>query len=172
MLENTLSTYFHSTRSIPSTLTSGSSPKFTRSFILRKTGELLHIRAQLNLYSELTDSLPDIFWDSPHELGLENYYEQVGRVLDVGKRIRVLNERMDYASEIARVLRERLSERHGHALEWVIIWLIVIEVAYGSLHLWRERQEKLDPGSERNLLRAWLLRELGREGEKMRESKA
>ncbi|KAK3718741.1 hypothetical protein LTR37_004960 [Vermiconidia calcicola] len=166
VLENTLSTYFHSTRSIPSTLTSGSSPNFTRSFILRKTGELLHIRAQLNLYSELTDSLPDIFWDSPHELGLENYYEQVGRVLDVGKRIRVLNERMDYASEIARVLRERLSERHGHALEWVIIWLIVIEVAYGSLHLWRERAEKLDPDSNHNLQRAWLLRELGREGER------
>ena len=166
VLENSLSQYFHTTHDIPATLSRGSNPTFTRAFILRKTGELLSIRAQLNLYSELTDSLPDLFWDSPHELGLENYYEQVGRVLDVGARIKALNQKMDYASEIASVLRERLSEKHSHLLEWIIIWLILIEVAYGSLHLWRERGEKLDPGSNSNLMRVWLLRELerGREG--------
>ena len=160
VLEAELSRYFQTTHDIPFTLSRGSKPRFTRAFILRKTGELLHIRAQLNLYSELTDSLPDIFWDSPHELGLENYYESLGKELDVGQRIRALNEKMDYAAEIATVLRERLGEKHSHLLEWIIIWLILIEVAYGSLHLWRERQERLDPASTSNLLRAYLVREL------------
>ena len=84
----------------------------------------------------------------------------IGRTLDVGVRIKTLNEKMDYASEIAAVLRERLSEKHSHLLEWIIIWLILIEVAYGSLHLWRERMERLDPRSNGNLVREYLLREL------------
>jgi uncharacterized Rmd1/YagE family protein len=151
VLETLTDTYFESTRSIPFIMSKGTplpvtKPKvvarmfklmgfgsrlpFSRSFILRKTGELLSIRAQLNLYSELTDSLPDLFWDSRHELGLEGYYDLVGRALDVGIRIKVLNEKMDYAQEIASVLRETLSERHNLRLEWGIIVLIFIEVLF------------------------------------------
>jgi required for meiotic nuclear division protein 1 len=142
VLESLLSNYFDSTRSIPTLLSRGSRLPFTRSFILRKTGQLLSVRAQLNLYSELTDSLPDIFWDSRHELGLEGYYDQVGRALDVGVRIKTLNEKMDYAQEIASVLRERLSERHGLVLEWMIIALIAVEVGFEILRLWKEKQER------------------------------
>jgi required for meiotic nuclear division protein 1 len=45
---------------------------------------------------------------------------------------------MDYAQEIAAVLRERLSEKHGLFLEWTIIVLIAIEVGFEVLRLWRE----------------------------------
>ncbi|RMZ84473.1 hypothetical protein DV738_g747, partial [Chaetothyriales sp. CBS 135597] len=140
VLETMLSTYLASTASIPDILAKGSRLpfRFSRSFILRKTGQLLQLRAQLNLYSELTDSLPDLFWDSRHELKLENYYDQVGRALDVGIRIKVLNEKMDYAAEIASVLRERLSEKHGTFLEWTIIILIAIEVGFEILRLRKE----------------------------------
>ncbi|KAL5366491.1 hypothetical protein BJX96DRAFT_161033 [Aspergillus floccosus] len=139
VLETLLANYFESTRAIPTLLSQGSRLPFTRDFILRKTGQLLSVRAQLNLYSELTDSLPDLFWDSRHELGLEGYYEQVGRALDVGIRIKLLNEKMDYAQEIASVLRERLSETHGLRLEWIIILLIAVEVGFEVLRLWKER---------------------------------
>ena len=140
VLETSLSSYLTSTSEIPKLLSRGSRLplSISRSFILRKTGQLLSLRAQLNLYSELTDSLPDLFWDSRHELGLEGYYDQVGRALDVGIRIKVLNEKMDYAQEIATVLRERLSEKHGLFLEWTIIVLIAIEVGFEILRLWRE----------------------------------
>ncbi|KAI9801527.1 MAG: hypothetical protein M1833_002759 [Piccolia ochrophora] len=141
VLESLLNDYFESTRSIPTMLSQGSRLPYTRSFILRKTGQLLSVRAQLNLYSELTDSLPDLFWDSRHDLGLEGYYDQVGRALDVGVRIKTLNEKMDYAQEIASVLRERLSEKHGLTLEWMIIALITIEVAFEILRLYKERRE-------------------------------
>lgn len=140
VLETNLSTYLASTADIPALLSKGSRLPFklSRPFILRKTGQLLLLRAQLNLYSELTDSLPDLFWDSRHELNLENYYDQVGRALDVGIRIKVLNEKMDYAAEIATVLRERLSEKHGLFLEWTIIVLIAVEVGFEVLRLWKE----------------------------------
>ena len=160
VLESRLEAHIQTTIDIPLKLSQGKKPSTTRRFIMRKTGELLTLRAHLNLYGELTDTLPDIFWDSPHELGLETIYEAVGRELDIGARIKVLNGRLDYASEIAAVLREQLGEKHSHLLEWIIIWLIVVEVVYGSLHLWREHKEKVEPESDRNLLRAWLEREL------------
>lgn len=140
VLETNLSTYLSSTSDIPRLLSRGARLplRISRPFILRKTGQLLSLRAQLNLYSELTDSLPDLFWDSRHELNLENYYDQVGRALDVGIRIKVLNEKMDYAQEIASVLREQLSEKHGLFLEWTIIVLIAIEVGFEVLRLWME----------------------------------
>ena len=142
VLESLLDSYFTSTRSIP-TLLSRNSPRlpFTRSFILQKTGQLLSMRAQLNLYSELTDSLPDLFWDSRHELGLEGYYDQMGRALDIGSRIKVLNQKMDYSQEIVSVLREQLSEKHSLRLEWIIIALIAVEVGFEIRREWKEAKE-------------------------------
>ncbi|KAL9003075.1 MAG: hypothetical protein Q9188_004028 [Gyalolechia gomerana] len=131
VLETLLNAYLHTTSTIPHVLSLGALRlPFTRSFTLQKTGQLLSLRAQLNLYSELTDSLPDLFWDSRHELGLEGYYDMVGRALDTNVRIKVLNEKMDYAQEIASVLRQQLSERHGVRLEWIIIALITVEVGF------------------------------------------
>jgi len=165
VLENLLSSYFETTRSIPATLSKGSKLKFTRSFILRKTGELLTNRAQLNLYSELTDAMPDIFWDSPTQLGLSDYYDEVGKALDVSVRIRALNEKLNYASEIASVLRERLSEKHSTGLEWLIIFLISVEVGFELLRLWKERSDSKDPDSTEELFRKWLrTQELQAEG--------
>ncbi|RDA91837.1 hypothetical protein CP533_3654 [Ophiocordyceps camponoti-saundersi (nom. inval.)] len=127
VIENTLTMYIDSMRNIPSLLSSGSGVPLGRSFILKKTGELLSLRARLNHYWELTDAVPDIFWDIK---GLENYYELVGRALDVKVRIQILNQKMDYAQEIATVLREMASERHGTRLELIIILLIAVEVIF------------------------------------------
>lgn len=163
VLENALSHYLISTQHIPKVLAKGKALRMNRRQILQRTGELLEIRSQLNLYSEITDSLPDLFWDSPHELGLEGYYEMVGKALDVGVRIKVLNEKMDYASDMAAVLREKLSEKHSSMLEWMIIGLICIEVGFGIVHLWRESEaleEKDDERRTRELLEVWLEREL------------
>lgn len=157
VLETLLSNYQNSTREIPNMLAAKHTRSpFTRSFILRKTGELLSIRAQLNLYSELTDSMPDLFWDSRHELGLGGYYDDVGRALDVGVRIKVLNEKIGFAQEIASVLREQLSEKHGLRLEWAIIALIAVEVVLEFWRHYEERKERDDPESTQALLRVYL----------------
>ncbi|CAJ0555105.1 Ff.00g051700.m01.CDS01 [Fusarium sp. VM40] len=148
VLETALTTYFESTRNIPALLSRGAGIPLGRKFILQKTGELLSLRARLNHYSELTDSLPDIFWDTSSELGLEGYYEQVGRALDVNVRIRALNQKMDYAAEIASVLREMSSEQHGTRLEWIIILLIAVEVIFELrrivLEMMQEREMAAD----------------------------
>jgi len=149
VLESDLARYFLETKNIPSILSQGSRLPFSRSFIAQKTGALLSLSARLNNYSELTESLPDIFWDSRSELGLEGYYEQVGKALDVNVRIRTLNQRLGYAQEIATVLREMSSERHGTRLEMIIILLIAVEVVFELRREWKEyyaskeRDEKL-----------------------------
>ncbi|TVY26265.1 MIOREX complex component [Lachnellula hyalina] len=140
VLETMLGKYFESTRAIPTLLSKGSRLPFRRNFMLQKTGQLLELRAQLNHYSELTDSLPDLFWDSKYELGLEGYYDQVGRALDVGVRIKTLNEKMDYAQEIASILRQTLAEKHSSFLEWIIIILIAIEISFAVRNEIQERQ--------------------------------
>lgn len=163
VLENSLSSYFKSTQHLPQHLSKPRSMltrHFTRAFILRKTGELLDLRAQLNLYSELTDSLPDIFWDSPHELGLENYFDSLSKELDVGQRIRILNEKMDYASELASVFRDSMGEKHSHLLEWIIIVLIAVEIGFNCWHTYTEVEEWREPMSNYNLQRLFLLKEL------------
>lgn len=129
-LETMLSNYIESTRSVPIMMSQGIKMPLDRRMVMQRTGQLLQLRAQLNHYSELTDSLPDLFWDSPHELGLETYYDQACRSLDVGVRIRILNEKMDYAQEIATILRETLAANHSSNLEWIIIALILIEVVF------------------------------------------
>ncbi|KAK8175001.1 hypothetical protein IWX90DRAFT_380003 [Phyllosticta citrichinensis] len=156
VLEGLLNSYFESTRNIPTVLSRGSRLRFSRRFILMKTGELLNIRAQLNLYSELTDALPDLFWDSRHDLGLEDYYTKVGRALDVSVRIKSLNDKLTYAQEIAQVLSSRLEEKHGHTLEWIIILLIAFEILLELRRLWKEHQEVSEPDSLENLLRRYL----------------
>lgn len=190
VLERLTEAYFSSTRTIPTILSQGtplpitrpvllrkacetmglgSRLPFSRPFMLRKTGELLSIRAQLNLYSELTDSLPDLFWDSKHELGLEDYYSHVGKALDVGVRIKVLNDKLDYAQEIASVLRETLIERHNLRLEWIIIILIAIEVVFELGRMYGHMKEDRDPESMERLMRRFLEKEVGIE--KIKEEK-
>lgn len=148
VLESSLNRYFESTRRIPALLSRGSRLALSRKFILQKTGELLGLRAQLNHYNELTDSLPDIFWDSKSELRLETYYDRVGRALDVGVRIKTLNEKMNYAQEVVDVLRETSSDKHSTRLEWIIIALIAVEVLFELRRVYMEKHEENDEAKE------------------------
>lgn len=137
VLENLVDEYSQSSRNILAILTDGSpiARLKSRRWVYQRLGRLLDLRAQLNLYSELADDLPDLLWDTEQELGLESCYDQVGRALDVVQRVRILNQKMDYAEEIISHLRDMRSEIHSSRLEWIIIGLITFEVLYT---IWRE----------------------------------
>lgn len=68
----------------------------------------------------------------------------------------MLNEKIGFAQEIANVLREQLSEKHGLRLEWAIIALIAVEVVLEGYRHWVEE------GRTERLLREWLEREMGK----------
>lgn len=129
-LENSMDEYIERIKPIPLALANGRQLPVSRAKVLRLTGELLKFRAQLNLHSELTDT-PELYWTEPQ---LEEIYHRVVRVLEIRQRAHMLNKRLDYANELASVLRSHLSERHGLKLEWGIIVLIAVEVAFATLN--------------------------------------
>ncbi|KAJ1505482.1 hypothetical protein HMI54_005903 [Coelomomyces lativittatus] len=137
VLEHVLEGYLNSTRHVPMKLASGQPLKLSRSEILVKIGEVLSVRALLNL-SGTAESLldtPEYYWSRPQ---LEEYYNKVSKWLDIKPRIAVLNQKLDYAAEFAEVLRAHLSEKHSLKLEWFIIILIAVEVGFEILH-WCEK---------------------------------
>ncbi|KAK4032278.1 hypothetical protein C8A01DRAFT_41295 [Parachaetomium inaequale] len=146
VLESSLTRYLESTRHIPERLSQGLRAPLSRGMILQKAGELLNLRSQLNHYNDLTDALPDIFWDTEEKL--ETYYAKIGKALDVGVRIKTLNDKMTYAQEVVGVAQGVLdtsekmsSEAHSTRLEWIIIILIAIEVAFELRRLYMERYD-------------------------------
>lgn len=130
VLEKSLDHFTERVKPIPMTLAEGGKLPWRRAEVLRLTGELLKFRADLNLHSELTET-PEIYWSEPR---LEELYNRSARVLDIRQRAYVLNKRLDYANELVSVLRTHLSEVHGLKLEWGIIVLIAVEVAFETLH--------------------------------------
>lgn len=142
VLENKLDQFLEVARPVARTLAGGSELSQSRKDILKYTGDLLSLRSQLNHYSELTDDLPDIFWDK--ESKIENYYTHVSRILDINPRIRQLNAKIDYANETVSVMREMSSEKQGHRLEWIIIVLISVEVLFELRRIYREEVLEVD----------------------------
>ena len=47
----------------------------------------------------------------------------------MGARTEVLNKRLDMMRELLDVLQQQMENDHGVKLEWIVIWLIVVEVA-------------------------------------------
>ncbi|KAI2606739.1 hypothetical protein GGR54DRAFT_619914 [Hypoxylon sp. NC1633] len=136
VLENQAIDYFENSKNSLEFLEGSSRHKLERSSVLKMTGQLLSLRSQLNHYSDITDQLPDMFWDS--ESNLENYYNQISTVLDIRQRVGILNKKIDYGFENVSVLREMVSEKDSHRLEWIIIILITIEVVFELRRVYRE----------------------------------
>jgi uncharacterized Rmd1/YagE family protein len=75
--------------------------------------------------------LPDYCWSSAK---MEECFDNISRNLDVRPRIAIFNKKLDYANEIAEVLRNHLHEEHSLKLEWCIIILISVEIAFECIH--------------------------------------
>ena len=131
VLERMMDEHISKVKNIPSALIKGGKIGLGRRETLSLTGELLHFRAQLNLNSDLIDT-PEIYWSEPK---LEELYLRISRVLETRRRTATLNKKLDYAKEMAQVLGDHLAEKHGLKLEWGIIALIAVEVAFETFHL-------------------------------------
>ena len=131
ILERMMDEHIEKVRNIPSSLISGGRIGLGRKEMLSLIGELLHFRAQLNLNSDLIDT-PELYWSEPK---LEDLYIKISRVLETRRRTATLNKKLDYAKEMAQVLSDHLAEKHGLKLEWGIIALIAVEVAFETVHL-------------------------------------
>jgi uncharacterized Rmd1/YagE family protein len=65
---------------------------------------------------------------------MEDYFDKISKNLDVKPRIAIFNKKLDYANQVAEALRSHLHEEHSLKLEWFIIILIGVEIAFEVLH--------------------------------------
>lgn len=134
VLEHLLEAHIEKSRKFTELLSQGKKLSLTESEVLQSTGSLFLIRGKLNLYSELIET-PDLYWSEPQ---LERIYKQMSRSLDIQPRISILNTKLDYATEESRAFMAVLNEKKSTHLEWIIIYLITVEVFF-ELHHYYER---------------------------------
>jgi len=131
MWESALEEFSGSLRYVPEVLKRGFKVALTRDEVLQKIGELITLRHQINLYSDLLTT-PDFYWDRED---LEKLYLKTCTYLEISKRTKVMNEKLNLCSELVEMLRSHLNDQHGHRLEWMIIVLITIEVLFEVIRL-------------------------------------
>ncbi|KAJ3103251.1 hypothetical protein HK100_004238 [Physocladia obscura] len=129
-LENLLESHLDKNKDIPEFLQQGKKLPIGRHTILKNIGELFLLRGNVNLHSELLD-LPDFCWSSPK---MEDAFSDISRNLDVRARIAIFNKKLDYANELADLLRSHLHEQHSVNLELVVIALIFIAVIFETVN--------------------------------------
>ncbi|XP_032671924.1 glutathione synthetase-like [Odontomachus brunneus] len=128
--EVSLNHYIDSIEFVTEDLKAGRKLRMTQSEVLRKQGELFNLRHRINLSSDLLDT-PDFYWERDD---LEGLYQQICGYFSITKRTRVMNERLNHCVELVSILSSHLSDRHHVRLEWMIIILIMVEVAFEILH--------------------------------------
>lgn len=128
--EASLNLYVDSIEFVTEDLKSGRQLRMTQQEVLRKQGELFALRHRINLSSDLLDT-PDFYWERDD---LEHLYQQICGYFSIAKRTRVMNERLNHCLELVSILSSHLSDRHHVRLEWMIIVLIMVEVAFEVLH--------------------------------------
>jgi len=122
--ENSIDDTISVTMPIQEELAIKGSISLTQKEITKKIGQLFLQRAYINLQSELLDT-PDCFWDYDE---WENVYNLMRNYLDLDMRIGIVNQRLELLKELLDMLNDELTKKHEHNLEWIIIYLIVIEV--------------------------------------------
>ncbi len=123
--ETRLQRTFNANKQIPEDLAAHGKIPLSRREIRRKMGELFIERTTINLHMDVLDT-PEFFWEYPE---LEPYYIIIAKYLDIHTRVEVLNHRLDVIHGLFEMLGTELNHLHSSRLEWIIIILIVIEVA-------------------------------------------
>ncbi|KAL6477693.1 hypothetical protein MHYP_G00135280 [Metynnis hypsauchen] len=124
--EVSLDNFVESIQSIPETLKSGKTVKLSRAEVLQKIGELFALRYCINLSSDLLIT-PDFYWDRED---LEQLYDKTCQFLNINRRVKVVNEKLQHCTELTDLMRNHLGEKHSLRLEWMIVILITIEVMF------------------------------------------
>jgi uncharacterized Rmd1/YagE family protein len=117
------------TKYLPEQLSKYGRIPLSKNEIQKKIGELFIERSSINLHFDVLD-LPEYFWDHPE---LEPLYAIVVQHLDLKSRVDVLNRRLDVIRDLFEVLGDELNHQHASRLEWIIIFLIMFEVAISLL---------------------------------------
>ncbi|NWR65436.1 RMND1 protein, partial [Bucorvus abyssinicus] len=128
--ESLLDNFVESIQSIPEILKSRRKVKLSHADVMQKIGELFALRHRINLSSDLLIT-PDFYWDREK---LEELYDKTCQFLNINRRVKVMNEKLQHCMDLTDLMRNHLNEKHALRLEWMIVILITIEVGGAFFH--------------------------------------
>lgn len=132
VVEGEIESVVEQTKLVPTELSlNGRVSSMSRKEVSCMIGELFMHKASINLVYDMLDT-PDFFWDLPD---LERIYDLTRKYVVIDTRVQVLNLRLEVLNELLVILQSEKSESHGSTLEWIVIWLIVLEVALGLFEI-------------------------------------
>eukprot|EP00658_Telonema_sp_P-2_P083082 TRINITY_DN8906_c0_g1_i4.p1 TRINITY_DN8906_c0_g1~~TRINITY_DN8906_c0_g1_i4.p1 ORF type:complete len:248 (+),score=47.43 TRINITY_DN8906_c0_g1_i4:392-1135(+) len=131
VLEGMINQLMEQCHPLPTQLKDDGFVRITEKHLLQLRGEVLFYRMQLRGGSDL-QAEPEPIWHFP---AMETFYLITREVFEVEKLIDVLDSKLDAGNEILSVLSDQFSQRHSSRLEWIVIWLVFVEVIIGVLEL-------------------------------------
>lgn len=112
------------TEDIPKNLARSGEISMSQKKVYKMIGSIFMLRSSVNLLSGMLD-VPDWFWDQP---SWESVYIKARDYYDIEDRIEIINNRLDLIKELYDMLNDDLHNKHTANLEWIVIWLIFIEL--------------------------------------------
>ncbi|MFT4554519.1 MAG: putative Rmd1/YagE family protein [Chlamydiales bacterium] len=128
--ESSVQQTINNTKHIPEDLARKGKISLRRKAISQMMGKLFLEKSSVNLHCDLLDA-PDFFWEND---AWEPVYQMSRNYLNIPTRIDVLNTRLNVVHDLFEILGNELNHQHSSALEWTIIWLIVIEIVIVLIH--------------------------------------
>ncbi|MEQ1636650.1 MAG: RMD1 family protein [Methylococcales bacterium] len=117
-------TTINNTSYIPQSLAENGRIKLSRHQIAKIRGQLFLTKSDIFLNYDLLDT-PDFFWEYPE---YESFYSITAKYLEIAPRTEVLSKKLETIHELFEMLADEQKHRHSSILEWIIIWLIALEI--------------------------------------------
>jgi len=127
--ENQAIDTIRTTAHLPQTLAREGAIKLNRTETARIRGQLFLTKSDIILNYDLLDT-PEFFWDHPEYQAM---YAMAANYLEIQPRTTVLSKKLETIHELLEVLADEQKHQHSSALEWIIIWLIAVEVVMSLL---------------------------------------
>ena len=102
---------------------------FSEKKLLKQIGRVFSVKQTTVVHLALFDK-PESIWESPD---LEMLYNRMSSEYDLKIRFDILDKKIDYLSDVSKMMMEFLAEKRNAFLETVIIVLIVIEIGFWFL---------------------------------------
>lgn len=122
--EALVTTTMATTAHIPRMLAETGVTSLSRRQLAKIRGQLFLTKSDIIVRYDLLDT-PEFFWEYPE---LDAIYQQIAHYLEIRNRTQVLSTRLETVHELFEMLADEQKHKHSATLEWIIIWLIAVEI--------------------------------------------
>lgn len=114
----------HATSHLPESLAREGKIRLGRNEMAKIRGQLFLTKSDIILNYDLLDT-PEFFWEHPE---YQTIYLMAANYLEIRQRTEVLSKKLETIHELLEMLADEQKHLHSSTLEWIIIWLIAVEI--------------------------------------------